>query len=179
MTKTISKCNSCKKTCENDFIICPWCKGDIVSVGDCRECGAKQVNGKTFGCGHFFCQPCYDTSKGTKSCQISRCSPRYYKCQYGDEVFGRYCSFTPKQAANKAFTQIVQRERRNNNIITSARFTLIECTKNRLKKYKSSYEGIRLKLDKPKIVHIKSSYGNKIVQYTHVNKITPTSLIEA
>ncbi|QKF94863.1 hypothetical protein QKU48_gp1405 [Fadolivirus algeromassiliense] len=98
---------------------------------------------------------------------------RYFKLISEDGTsHGRFSGSKPKQAANKAFTKIVQENHMNGNNIenTEVEFGIIEST--RCCKHKTyKYIGKRVKLDKPMEVVIGNGPDKKIIQYHYSNVI--------
>jgi hypothetical protein len=96
---------------------------------------------------------------------------RYFKCTYNGETCGRYCGNKPKQAANKAFTNIIKKH--NGEFLgKSFEFELVECTRGSNKKT-GKYVGVRSKLDTPlKIMIKKNTPTPKTIEYKFMNKIT-------
>jgi len=91
---------------------------------------------------------------------------RYYKCLYNDEEFGRYAG-KPTQAAKKAFGSIVKRFNYTDPIV----FSIRECTRGSKRKI-YTYEGERVKLDKPVTIQIGGIYTEKKeIQYNYKNKV--------
>ena len=64
---------------------------------------------------------------------------RYFRCWYDDLEFGRFAGKTPKQAAQKAFTQIIRRNKIQDNEFI--RFSIIETTRDSNKR-SFTYNGI-------------------------------------
>jgi len=94
--------------------------------------------------------------------------PRYFKCVYNDEVFGRYTG-KPTQAAKKAFGIIIKKFGYTDPII----FSIKECTRGSKKKM-YTYEGERIKLDKPVVLQIggQGQYNEKKeIQFNYKNKV--------
>ena len=73
-----------------------------------------------------------------------------------------YTGKTPKQAAQKAFTQL----RKKNNSNKKIKFSIKETTQDSAKKV-YMYEGSRNKLDTPQIVQYGSGKNVKKVEYLH------------
>ena len=102
-------------------------------------------------------------------------SPRFFKCLFGEDTIGRYKGQKPKQAANKAFTNIIRtliKEKKENPIGKELKFDMVECTRGSQRKC-CSYTGVREALDKPLVVTIKKTDGpEKTIEYKYVNKIS-------
>ena len=82
------------------------------------------------------------------------------------EMGGLYTGNSPKQAAQKAFTQL----RKQNKVRGEISFSIKETTKDSTRKiYK--YKGRRNKLDEPQIVQFGSGKNAKDVKYTHKDVI--------
>lgn len=82
------------------------------------------------------------------------------------EMGGLYTGKSPKQAAQKAFTQL----RKQNKVRGDFSFSIKETTKDSTRKiYK--YSGRRHKLDEPQIVQYGSGKNAKDVKYTHKDVI--------
>lgn len=96
---------------------------------------------------------------------------RYFKCVYDGNTQGRYSGDKPKQAANKAFTNIV-RNYDGDCIGLPITFEMVECTRGSPRKC-SKYLGKRTKLDKPLEIKItKNTDKPKIITYRFYNKIS-------
>lgn len=94
---------------------------------------------------------------------------RHFECNYQGESFGRYAGETPKQAAKKAFTRIIQKY----NIPTDqdTQFCIRECARNS-KHRLFHYIGRRIMLRNPVPVQI----GGSVVTYKHKNKVRKDKL---
>lgn len=80
------------------------------------------------------------------------------------KTFGRYCGKTPKQAANKAFSSLVKRNKNINGIIN---FSIIECTLHSNKSiYKYTGERLNIENGFTRILR-----NNNQFQYKFKNKI--------
>lgn len=92
---------------------------------------------------------------------------RYFKCLYGNDIFGRYRGNGPRQAAKKAFGVIIKKYGYDEPII----FSIKESTRNSKRKV-YTYEGERCKLDKPVTLQI-GGYGDekKTIQFNYSNKV--------
>ena len=73
-----------------------------------------------------------------------------------------YTGKSPKQAAQKAFTQLRKKSNSNKKI----KFSIKETTQDSKKKV-YTYEGSRNKLDTPQIVQYGSGKNAKSVEYSH------------
>jgi len=98
---------------------------------------------------------------------------RYFRCMYGEDTFGRFSGFKPKQAAGKALTSILRhREKEGKDLFEEVTFEMVECTRGGSHKV-SKYNGKRVKLEKPVTVTIKTGDGKKKeIKYNFTNKIT-------
>jgi hypothetical protein len=98
---------------------------------------------------------------------------RYFKLIFENDTSGRFVGAKPKQAANKAFTQLVKQKAKETNedmLDKELRFKLIECTRgSRRKEYE--YIGVREKLKEPLTVAIKGTDRDKSIVYNYINKI--------
>lgn len=95
---------------------------------------------------------------------------RFFKCVYEGKVHGRYSGDKPKQAANKAFTNII-RTLPEGGVGKKVKFQMKECTRGSNQKT-STYEGERVKLDTPLKIEIKKNTDKpKIIEYKFTNKI--------
>lgn len=102
---------------------------------------------------------------------------RYFKCVYEGKVHGRYSGEKPKQAANKAFTNII-RGMGGDSVGKKVRFQMKECTRGSNQKT-STYEGERVKLDKPLTIEIKKNTDKpKVIEYKFTNKINKVKEIQ-
>lgn len=112
---------------------------------------------------------------------------RYFKCCYNGEDFGRYSGLKPKQAANKAFTSLLnklaeqsggasmnkeqKKTEKEKYLNRNFRFEMVECTRGGNKK-RSLYGGERTALATPIHVPIKSATGDKkTITYRFTNKL--------
>ena len=88
---------------------------------------------------------------------------RYYNCYYNGEKFGRLGGKKPKQAANKAFSSLLKRKRKNKENYTGEKITfyIIECTRHG-KRRENYYTGERKLLEKPVIVSVKAKDKNGV-----------------
>jgi hypothetical protein len=96
---------------------------------------------------------------------------RFFKCLYNGQLHGRYSGDKPKQAANKAFTNII---RSMEGEVTGKviKFQMQECTRGRPHKV-NTYQGERVKLDKPLQIKIsKNTDKPKVIEYKFTNKIS-------
>jgi hypothetical protein len=87
--------------------------------------------------------------------------------------YGRYTGYTPKQAASKGFTKMVQKYKNDGKQLPKiSTIYLRESTRGSLRKL-YGYEASRLKLDVPQELTIKdnTSGKNKIITYHFRNKI--------
>lgn len=95
---------------------------------------------------------------------------RFFKCVYEGKVHGRYSGEKPKQAANKAFTNII-RSMKGDVVGKKVKFQMKECTRGSNQKT-STYEGERVKLDTPLKIEIKKNTDKpKVIEYKFTNKI--------
>ena len=95
---------------------------------------------------------------------------RFFKCVYEGKVHGRYSGDKPKQAANKAFTNII-RTLPEGGVGKKVRFQMKECTRGSNQKT-STYEGERVKLDTPLKIEIKKNTDKpKVIEYKFTNRI--------
>jgi len=92
---------------------------------------------------------------------------RYFKISTQDGFEGRYTGKCPRQAAGKAFTQMIKKrdkDERNNTI----QFSIIECTRGSKKKtYK--YSGKRIELAAPIVLHGVNRHNN--IGFKFINEI--------
>jgi hypothetical protein len=82
------------------------------------------------------------------------------------DIGGTYTGHTPKQAAQKAFTQLRQQNKVRGETTFSIKETTIDSSR---KVY--NYTGHRHKLSEPQIVQFGSGKNAKDVTYTHKDEI--------
>ena len=103
---------------------------------------------------------------------------RFFKCLYNGVTQGRYSGDKPKQAANKAFTNIV-RHFDGNPIGVPITFEIVECTRGHQRKC-SKYSGVRTELSKPLTIPInKDKPNSKQITYKYYNKIVKVKEVVA
>jgi hypothetical protein len=103
----------------------------------------------------------------------NRSTPRFFKVVFpGDIETGRYTGTTPKQAASKAFTKYMQRQRMqgedvNNTVTMSLKETTRGCDHNTYE-----YECKRTRLAEPMEIQITGEAGEqRTVRYEYRNEV--------
>jgi hypothetical protein len=113
-------------------------------------------------------------SKSSKTSKGAKKSKRYFKLvnTKTGEFHGRYVGDTPKQAASKSFTKLVQSYKKNNKKIPGKMSLVIrESTRGKNRKY-YAYDATRVKLDTPSQLNIKDASGNnKRIVYHYRNVV--------
>ena len=104
---------------------------------------------------------------------------RYFKLinSKTGKAYGRYSGDTPKQAASKGFTKLVQQMRSNGENMTGATIFLQESTRGcNGKTY--AYKASRVKLPHPQELRIRdpATGAEKIITYNYRNKIVKTEI---
>lgn len=100
------------------------------------------------------------------------------------KIGGRYSGIKPKQAANKAFTNMIKKQTKNLgncSIDTGIEFTLIETPSNKIylkRKYIYSYIGKRRKLDNEQCIYLRDKTATPEIVTMTREKINENGAIE-
>lgn len=91
---------------------------------------------------------------------------RYFKLIYDDKSYGKFSGTKPKNAANKALTELAKTYGNNGPFV----FSMMESTRGSNHKI-YNYEGIRIVLNEPMTVRVSTPLNSKDITYKYYNKL--------